>query len=429
MIKNRREQRGMEAVEPVLRQVVLSASLEMGTCLRELVLAGGLQVFAAMLEDDVTALCGRRHARVKDRSHSRHGGEQVAITFGGRKITVRKPRVRSVGEESSEERLPTWEALSGIDPLGERALEQMLLGVTTRKYGRSLERMPASIEVSSTSKSSVSRRFVALTKRKMVEFLGRSLAEEDYVVVMIDGMTFGDHVVVTAMGITWDGRKHILGCREGSTENGTVCRALLADLVERGLTVDRPRLFVIDGAKALRSAIRSVFGASALIQRCQIHKVNNVLGELPERKHEWVRKTMGKAFDAATSKQAQAILKRLASTLEEQHPSAAGSLREGLEELFTVNDLGATGWLWRTLRSTNTLESANEKVRRLTRNVKRYRSGSMALRWAVTGYMAAESAFRRIKGHQDLPGIVSRIEQRVRKLMGDETSTRKDEVA
>lgn len=263
----------------------------------------------------------------------------------------------------------------------------------------------------------------------MVELLGRSLTEEDYVVVMIDGVTFGDHVVVTAMGITWDGRKHILGSREGSTENGTVCRALLADLVERGLAVERPRLFVIDGAKALRSAIRSIFGASALIQRCQIHKVRNVLGHLPEHKHAWVQKTMRKAFDAATSKQAQGILKRLALTLEEQHPSAAGSLREGLEELFTVNDLGATGWLWRTLRSTNTLESANEKVRRLTRNVKRYRSGSMALRWAVTGYMSAESTFRRIKGHKELPHLVSRIERRSRELTGTQTSTRDCEVA
>ena len=429
MSKNGREQRRMEAVEPVLRQIVLNASVEVGTCLRELVLAGGLQVFGAMLEDDVTALCGRRYVRVKDRSKTRHGSEKVAITFGGRKITVCKPRVRSVGEAGGEVRLPTWEALSGIDPLGERALEQMLLGVTTRKYRRSLERMPASIEVSSTSKSSVSRRFVALTRKKMAEFLGRSLAGEDYVVVMIDGMHFGDHVVVTAMGITWEGRKHILGCREGSTENATVCRALLADLAERGLAVERPRLFVIDGAKALRSAIRSIFGASALIQRCQIHKVRNVLGHLPEHKHAWVHKTMRKAFDATTSKKAQGILKGLASTLEEQHPSAAGSLREGLEELFT-NALGATGWLWRTFRSTNTLESANEKVRRLTRNVKRYRSGSMALRWAVTGYMSAESTFRRIKGYKDLPHLVARIEQRVRQLAGsDQISTRDYEVA
>ena len=429
MSKNGREQRKLEAVEPVMRQVVLSAAVEVGTCLRELVLAGGLQVFAAMLEDDVAALCGPRYVRRKNRSYTRYGRERVAITFGGRKITISKPRVRSVGEERVEAHLPTWEALSGIDPLGERALEQMLLGVTTRKYGRSLERMPASIEVSSTSKSSVSRRFVALTKKKMMEFLGRSLAEEDYVVVMVDGMHFGDHVVVTAMGITWDGRKHILGCREGSTENSTVCRALLANLVERGLAVDRPRLFVIDGAKALRTAIRSIFGESALIQRCQIHKVNNVLGHLPEHKHAWFRRAMGKAFDAPTSKQAQAILKRLASTMEEQHPSAAGSLREGLEELFTVNDLGATGWLWKTLRSTNTLECGNEKVRRLTRNVKRYRSGSMALRWAVTGYMAAESTFRRIKGQKDLPQLVSRIEQRVRERTGAQILTRDYEVA
>jgi transposase-like protein len=295
--------------------------------------------------------------------------------------------------------------------MGERALAQILAGVTTRRYEGSLEAMPEQFEVTSTSKSSVSRRFIAATKQKAKAFIGRNL-DDDYRVIMLDGLHAGDHVIITAMGITGDGRKHILGCTEGSTENSAACRRLLSNLVERGLKVEVGRVFVIDGAKALRSAVKSIFGGFAHIQRCQVHKEANVLEHLPEEKRTWTKTRFRAAVRNRDIAKGKRALRKLATDLEEKHPSAANSICEGFDELFTVGGFGADGWLFDTLRSTNPLENANGTVRKVGRNVKRWRSGSMVLRWAVTGFIEAEAHFRRIKGFRHLPAFIAQIDKR-----------------
>jgi len=291
------------------------------------------------------------------------------------------------------------------DPLHERAFEQMVVGVPTRKYARSLEGLPEGQLSCSVSRSSVSRRFVARTREQITRRLSESLEGKDFPVILIDGTVLGDHVLLVAMGIEADGSKRVLGVVEGSSESEQAGRALLRNLIERGLPVERVRLFVVDGGKGVRAAIRKTFGSWALIQRCQIHKMRNVLDHLPESKHAWVRTTIRKAWSADTAEQARQRLLGLAKQLEETHPGAAASLREGLEETLTILRLGVSATLTRSLRSTNPIENLNSALKHLARRVKRWRGGTMALRWAVTGILEAEKRFRRIKGYRDLPAL------------------------
>jgi len=300
--------------------------------------------------------------------------------------------------------------MSDTDPLDKRVVEQMLIGVSTRKYRRSLEPLDESLQEHGTSKSSVSRRFVARTAAQVQEFLSRPLDSVDLPVVMIDGKRFGDHLLLVALGIDAQGAKHVLGVVEGTTESERACTTLLRSLTDRGLQVERQRLFVIDGGKGLRKAIRTVFGAWAAVQRCQVHKVANVIDHLPEAKRAWVRAAMRKAYDEPTSAKARQRLIGLAKQLEQQHPTAGGSLREGLDETLTIIDLGVTGPLARTLRSTNPIENLNSILETTARRVKRWRGGSMALRWAVGGLMEAEERFHRIKGFAQLPELLTSLE-------------------
>lgn len=219
-----------------------------------------------------------------------------------------------------------------------------------------------------------------------------------------------DHVLIVALGIDTDGRKHVLGLVEGSTESEGVCRSLLGNLIDRGLKLERARLFVIDGSKGVRKAIRSVFGGWGMVQRCQLHKLRNVLDHLPQGKRSWMRAVIRRAWAAETADKARKKLKNLASQLDETHPGAAASLREGLEETATVLDLGLGGWLLKTLCSTNPIENLQGSLRRVTRNVKRWRGGAMAQRWGATALMEAEKGFRRIKGHRDLPLMLKALD-------------------
>jgi transposase-like protein len=383
--------------------------------LREVMLSAGTDVLMAMLEDDRTELCGPKHSQSEERENHRYGYDTGSLVLGGRKVVVRKPRVRSVdGDE--EVQLPSWRQFTDEDPLTERALEQMLVGVTTRKYERSLEPLPEGLDSRATSRSSVSRRFVARTAGQVEAFLTRSIEDEDYPVVMIDGTGFGDHLMLVAMGIDSKGKKHVLGVREGTTESEGVCRSLLRDLIERGLKVERARLFVIDGGKGIRKAIRDVFGLWALVHRCQEHKRRNVLDHLPKSKRARVSKAMRDAWKSESEAAARQLLRQLAKDLEPDHPGAAASLREGLDETLTVLSLGVKGSLARTLVTTNPIENLQGLLKRVVRNVKRWRGGSMALRWAVTGLIEAERRFRRVKGHREMPkllaALVSKIEER-----------------
>jgi transposase-like protein len=405
-----------EGVVQLSRRVQLGSVLVRARqALREVMLSAGTDVLAAMLEEDRTALCGAKHSQSEERRNHRYGYDTGPLVLGGRKVAVRKPRVRSI-EGDQEVELPTWRHFAEEDPLTDRALEQMLVGVTTRQYERSLEPLPEGLESQGTSRSSVSRRFVARTSSQVAGFLGRSLKDEDYPVVMIDGTGFGDHLMLVAMGIDGTGEKHVLGVREGTTESEGVCRSLLQDLIERGLEVERARLFVIDGGKGIRKAIRDVFGAWALVQRCQEHKRRNVLDHLPKSKRARVSKAMRDAWKSESEAEARRLLRQLARELEPAHPGAAASLREGLDETLTVLSLGVRGSLARTLVSTNPIENLQGLLKQVVRNVKRWRGGSMALRWAVTGLMEAEKRFRRVKGHREMPQLLaalgSKIEQR-----------------
>jgi len=382
--------------------------VKVGISLRDLVTSSGLEIFRARLEDDQAMLCGPRRQRQADLQAFRHGTTDGPIVFGGRKIRLTRPRVRSI--KGREMDLPTWKEFSEEDPFNARAVEQMLVGVSTRGYARSLEPLDEDHESIGVSRSSVSRRFVARTKDQVAAFLSRPLDELDLPVIMLDGVHLADHVLIVALGIDSEGRKHVLGLVEGSTESEEVCRTLLRSLIERGLKVERARLFVIDGSKGVRKAIRAAFGAWALVQRCQVHKLRNVLDHVPEGKRSWLRAAIHRAWAEETADKARTKLKALASQVDETHPGAAGSLREGLEETVTVIELGLGGWLLKTLCSTNPIENLQGSLRRVTRNVKRWRGGAMAQRWGATALMEAEKNFRRIKGHRDLPQLLKALD-------------------
>jgi len=374
--------------------------------LRELVVSSGMQVLEALLEDDRERLCGPTRKQQIEREAYRYGYDQGQLVMGGRKVSVPKPRVRRVA--GGEVPLPTWEAFRGTDPLNERVVEQMLCGVSTRKYERSLEPLDEERKAIGVKKSSVSRRFISATSQKVSNFLNRSLDELDLPVIMIDGLHVGEQVVLGVLGIDTNGNKHVLGLCDGPSESDRVCRGLLRNLIERGLVVERARLFVIDGSAGLRKAIRHTFGQWALIHRCQIHKLRNVLEHLPERKREWVGAKMRKAWESASTEKARSILENLARSLGD-HPSAAASVREGLDETHTLLKLGLTGALYRTLRTTNPIENLQGTARRVTRNVRRWKDGSMVVRWVATALIEAEGCFRRIKGVSDMPRFLKSL--------------------
>lgn len=369
----------------------------------------GLQAVGAMLEAERTKLCGERYKHDASRRATRAGSTRGELALGGRRVAVKRPRV--VDRDGHEVPLDTWSELASTDPLDMRALEQMAIGVATRKYARSLETLPDGVETRGTSKSAVSRRFVAMTTEKLAEWMARPIGDLDIWAVFIDGIHFSEHIVLCALGIDATGAKHVLGLWEGATENEVACKAMLENLVGRGLTPNRSRLFIIDGSKGLRAAIRSHFGKRTLVQRCQVHKVRNVIGHLPDERHADVRAAMREAYKCTKVETAKRLLNNLARALQKKHPSAAASLREGLDETLTVMGLGLSSTLTRSFSTTNPVENMNGCIRRTTRRVKRWDDGTMILRWVLVGVLEAARGFRRLKGHKDMHVLVARLEQ------------------
>lgn len=382
----------------------------------ELVMGAGLASIAAMLEEDRDRLCGPRYHHDSARRASRAGTAPGELALGGRRVAMRRPRVRT--KEGREAELPTWKALEGNDALTERAVEQMLVGVSTRKYKRSLEQTPADVATRGTSRSAVSRRFVEATSARVDEMMSRDLSAHSFAVVMIDGLAVGDHMVLIGIGIDESGDKHVLGLREGATENATSCRELLVQLRDRGLRTDRAVLVVIDGSKALRRAVRDVFGDRAMVQRCIVHKLRNVKEHLPEREATRVTSVMRGAYRSRDAKHAKKLLEGLARQLDRRHPSAAESLREGLDETLTVLKLGLTDALLRTLSTTNAIENLNGLVRARIRRVRRWDGGSMVLRWLVAALDDAAGGFRKVRGHRQLPRLIAALRAHDAKLNG-----------
>src|SRR5208282_4503548 len=378
-----------------------------GEALYETVIGVGLACVDEALEAERAALCGARYVHRADRQALRAGHLASSLVLGGRRVAVSRPRARSI--EGRELRLPSWREWSARDPLEQRAMEQMVLGVSTRRYARSLEPLPETVSVRGVSKSAVSERFVYGTERKLAELMSRDLRQLHVVALLIDGVHFGEHVVLAAVGVDDHGAKHVLGLREGATENAAAVRALLADLTERGLDTSRSLLIVIDGAKALHKAVVEIFGAHGLIQRCREHKKRNVTDALPERLRGSIRSAMNQAYATRDTKRARRLLEGLARRLEHQHPGAASSLREGLEETLTVMRLGLPENLERVLSSTNLIENLFSRVREIGRRVKRWQNGTMVLRWTAAGVLEAERGFRKVAGYRAMPILVAAL--------------------
>jgi len=378
-----------------------------------LAVGAGLQVLGALMEESVDALAGPKGKHDPDRTAVRHGHEHGSVTLGGRRVAVQRPRVRAA-DGSGELPVAAYELFSSTEVLGRLALERMLGGLSSRRYGLGLEPVGAKVEqtASATSKSAVSRRFVAMTQTALAELLAADLSGLDLVCLMVDGVHFGEHCCVVALGIGIDGTKHPLALVEGSTENATLVTDLLVGLRERGLDVTRPILCVIDGAKALRRAVLDVFD-HPVIARCQLHKLRNVRDKLPERLRGPVAGRMGAAYHAASALDAEAQLLTLARELDKTHPGAAASLREGMAETLTVLRLGVPPTLARTLRSTNTIESMISICREHAGNVKRWRDGTMALRWCAAGMVEAGKQFRRVNGYLHLPALRAALEAEI----------------
>jgi putative transposase len=392
------------------------------TELFELAIRSGLKVLDAMLEEDRTAICGPRYAHEADRVASRAGTVASEVVLGGRKVAIRRPRVRAEGREVE---LPTFRTLAANDPLNRRVVEQMLVGVATRQYARSLEPMPSATQSRGTSKSSVSRRFVAKTAAQLETWRSTPLDALDLVGLILDGVHIGDHCLIVALGLAGDGQKHALGLWEGSTENATVCQSLLANLQSRGLRTDRSLLVILDGSKALRKAVQATFGKVALVQRCQIHKIRNVMDHLSERQRPWVLAIMRRAYRSEVPT-GRRLLQDLARRLEDEYPSAAESVREGLDETLTVQGLGLSERLQRSLTTTNAAESLISRTRHVKRNVKRWRGGKMMLRWVAAGVLEAVKGFRRLNGHRDMPTLLAKLRARDQQL---EITTAEEKVA
>jgi transposase-like protein len=387
---------------------VLGALTSAKGALIDLFVGVGQQVLEALMEHDREELCGPKGKHDPQRRANRGGSTRSEVTLGGRRIAIRRLRARS---EDGELELPSFAFAADRDPLDEHTLEAIASGVSTRKYARSLEPL-SEVESRSTSKSAVSRRFVALSQKQMTAWLTQPLDDVDVRVIVIDGIAFRDHAILIALGIDSDGRKRVLGLREGTTENSRVAQALLRDLLERGLDTERARVFVIDGSKALRSAIRKTFDRLGVVQRCQIHKRRNILDHLPEALHASVDKILSEAWGSSDVKRAERRLRNLADSLEREHPGAAASVREGLEETLTLQRLGidVEGALYRTLRSTNTIENLNGSVASYTRNVKRWRGGSMILRWVSAAVLDASQRFRRVRGYRELEALTAELQ-------------------
>jgi transposase-like protein len=352
-----------------------------------------------VLELSAEQVAGERHQGKAGGKIGWHGTQEGVVTLSTEKIRVRKPRLRQKrGGKGAEVRIPAYEAMQQDAGLRAKLATAMLRGVSTRNYA---EVVPKMAECCGIGRSSVSREFIEASEEALKRLCERRFDEVDLLIVYIDGVQYSGHHVIVAIGVDRDGYKHVLGLADGATENAVVVKGLLEDLEERGVSPGRRRLFVIDGSKALRSAIDAVYGEENAVQRCRHHKIENVTGHLPKHLKDQVKLVMKAAYRLPDEK-GLSKLREQAAWLESQYPSAAASLREGLEETFTINRLGLPAALRRCLGTTNLVESPNAGMRLRTRRVTRWRDGKMILRWAAAAYLETEKNFRRIMGYESL---------------------------
>jgi putative transposase len=386
----------VESLVEMTRQTLSSFATEMG-----------LRVAQCLLEDEVTQRCGQRHERRPERDLTRFGHQRGYVTIAGQKAPIQKPRIRFI-DQRGEAELERYGLLQSPEAMPQAALNQLVNGVSTRRYEKVVHLARDAFGV---KKSSVSRGFVRASAEEVQRLAQRRFDNERFAVIFIDAQPYAGEMMVVALGITTAGEKRILGLRQGATENATVVTSLLEELRERGVKADAPTLFVLDGAKALRAAAGRVWGKFAVVQRCQAHKRRNVEAHLPEQHHEELRKRLNAAYHQASETQARTLLKGTIAWLRKISPAAVASLEEGWEETLTVVRLRVPELLRKTLATTNPIESAFSVAESVTRRVKRWRDGDMRERWCVAGLMDAESRFRRIKGHHHMKQLLDALDE------------------
>ncbi len=385
----------VEAMVKTLREEIHAFAVE-----------AGILVAQSLLADEVGQLCGGRYEHDAEGAYYRHGSQPGWAVLNGQKVGLKKPRVQKKG--GGEVALERYALLQQPDALGEAALRRMVRGVATRNYEAVVDTVAESFGV---KRSSVSRNFVRASAAELQTLCERRWDEERFVAIFIDGKSFAEAMIVVVLGVTEKGEKRILGLRQGATENAEVVKALLEDLAQRGVKTGEDTLFVLDGAKALTSAVKKIWGKHAFIQRCRIHKKRNVEGHLAEKHHEALHSRLNAAWSEPDYEKALKSLKRTEAWLKRLNPDAASSLREGMAETLTVTRLGVTGALLKTLATTNPIESALSVAADTTRRVKRWREGDMRLRWCAAGLLKAESRFNRVRGYADLPQLIQAMKR------------------
>jgi len=366
----------------------------------ELIDVTGRATIEAVLQLSAMEAAGGPPQQGKRRSSDAvfYGRQPGQVFLQDRKLEVNRPRLRTKGPRSREVEVPAYAAMQNRGAMGARMLEILMRGVSTRNYK---EVIPAMAETAGVSKSAVSRRVVEASEAEVEALLSRRFDELKLLVIYIDGLIFGDYTMIGAVGVDLEGNKHVLGIREGATENSTVITELLEDIVSRGVDPKRKMLFVINGSKALRAAINAVFGSNQPVQRCRAHKLRNVLDYLPKDQRAQVKSVLRAAWKLGP-KEGMARVKKLAAWLDNSYPSAAASLMEGLEECFTINRLDLPPSLHRCLATTNIIESPHAGVRIQTRRVTHWQNGKMVLRWMASAFIRTEKRFNKIMGHRDL---------------------------
>ncbi len=374
--------------------------------IREVAQEAGLLLMSASMDSECERIAGAKDSKNPLRAANWWGSDLSPVYYDKQKVLIDRPRLR--GKDNKEIPLATFQAFR--DPRGMRSsvMKNMVLGISSRNYEEAVEGF---IKGYGIKKSSVSRHFVKATADQMREFLERDLAGLDLVAIFIDGIEFKGHLLVVALGLDKGGRKHVLGLWQGATENATVCTNLLEDMDRRGLNAGKDYLFVLDGSKALRSAVSKMFGTNAAVQRCQQHKRRNVLDHLPKEHQHAIDARISAAYNMASYENARKSLELTVKYLEKLNPSAAGSLKEGLEETLTVHKFGVTGLLIKTLSTTNPIESCFSVTRTITGRVKRWRGNDMVQRWAVASLLRAEKKFKRVKGYKEIPKLIAALQR------------------
>jgi putative transposase len=394
---------GNPAVQMLLPMAEMVGWLRKGV--GELVRQAGLQLMDLLMQEEVRELVGERSQRRADRTANRWGVEHGYCVVMGQKVPIERPRVRTTDDK--EVRLGSYEMFHRGEPLTETVWEKLMLGLSTRKYGQAVRQFS---EAYGLEKSAISEHFIEASRAKLKEMMEHRLETTRLCALLIDATPFEGQQMVVALGIAQDGRKTILGIRQGATENATVVGELLGDLMNRGLDFTEPRLYVLDGGKALMAAVKKYAGESAAIQRCQVHKRRNVLDHLTDEQKPTVAKKLNAAYALEGHTAARQALNGLHRELMDLNPSAARSLSEGMEETLTVHRLHVPMQLRKTLANTNVIESAFSIVERVCRNVKRWHGGDQRERWVGSGLLVAQKQFRRIIGHKQISALIRELE-------------------